>query len=123
MCHLDLRRTRAPSRSDCPRRQDRLVVVFSTDSASAPLSVQHRIRFVTVIRPSLYWFTSSVHHTSVDHHVSQCYCHYIILDGQNYPMWAFCVQTALRGHSFLFHLTEDPPALREDRNNAVEVKT
>jgi hypothetical protein len=29
----------------------------------------------------------------------------IVLDGQNYPEWAFCVQTALRGHGLLFHLT------------------
>jgi hypothetical protein len=47
----------------------------------------------------------------------------IILDGQNYPEWAFCVQTALRGHGMLFHLTEDPPALREDRSNAADVKS
>jgi hypothetical protein len=31
----------------------------------------------------------------------------IVLDGQNYLEWAFCVQTALRGHDLLFHLTED----------------
>jgi hypothetical protein len=35
--------------------------------------------------------------------------------------WAFCVQTALRGHGLLFHLTEDPLALYEDRSNAVEI--
>ena len=35
----------------------------------------------------------------------------IMLDGQNYPEWTFCVQTALRGHGLLFHLTEDSPAL------------
>jgi hypothetical protein len=33
----------------------------------------------------------------------------IILDGHNYPEWAFCVQTALCGHGLLFHLIEDPP--------------
>jgi hypothetical protein len=47
----------------------------------------------------------------------------IILDGHNYLEWAFCVQTALRGHGLLFHLTEDPPALREDRSNAANIKT
>jgi hypothetical protein len=30
----------------------------------------------------------------------------ITLDGQNYPEWAFCVETALRGHGLLFHLTD-----------------
>jgi hypothetical protein len=35
----------------------------------------------------------------------------IVLDGQNYSEWAFCVQTALRGHCLLFHLTEDSPVL------------
>jgi hypothetical protein len=47
----------------------------------------------------------------------------IILDGQNYPEWAFCVQTALRGHGLRFHLTNNPPTLREDRSNAADVKT
>jgi ribosomal protein L5 len=47
----------------------------------------------------------------------------IILDGQNYPEWAFYVQTALRAHGLLFHLTKDPPALREDRTNAADIKT
>lgn len=47
----------------------------------------------------------------------------IILDGQNYPEWAFCVETALRGHGLLFHLTDDPPALQPDRSNAADVKT
>jgi hypothetical protein len=47
----------------------------------------------------------------------------IILDGQNYPEWAFCVQTALRGHGLLFHLTDDPPTLCEDCNNAADIKT
>jgi hypothetical protein len=47
----------------------------------------------------------------------------IILDGQNYPEWAFCVQTTLRGHGLRFHLTNDPPTLREDRSNDADVKT
>jgi hypothetical protein len=46
-----------------------------------------------------------------------------ILDGHNYPEWAFCVQTALCGHGLPFHLTEDPPTLREDRSNAANIKT
>lgn len=33
----------------------------------------------------------------------------IILDGQNYREWAFCVQTALRGHGLTFNLTDDAP--------------
>ena len=47
----------------------------------------------------------------------------ITLDGQNYPEWAFCVETALRGHGLLFHLTDDPPAFQQDRSNAADVKT
>jgi hypothetical protein len=47
----------------------------------------------------------------------------IVLDGQNYPEWAFCVQTALRGHGLLFHLTEDSPVLVADRSNAAAIKT
>jgi len=47
----------------------------------------------------------------------------IVLDGQNYPEWAFCVQTALRGHGFLFHLTDDAPVLADDRRNAADLKT
>jgi hypothetical protein len=47
----------------------------------------------------------------------------IVLDGQNYPEWAFCVQTALRGHGLLFHLTEDSPVLAADRSNAAAIKT
>jgi hypothetical protein len=47
----------------------------------------------------------------------------IVLDGQNYPEWVFCVQTALRGHGLLFHLTEDPPILADDRSNAAAIKT
>jgi hypothetical protein len=47
----------------------------------------------------------------------------IVLDGHNYPKWAFCVQTALCGHGLLFHLTKDPPALREDRSHAADIKT
>jgi hypothetical protein len=41
----------------------------------------------------------------------------IVLDGQNYPEWAFYVQTALRGHGLLFHLTEDSPVLAVDRSS------
>jgi hypothetical protein len=33
-----------------------------------------------------------------------------------------CVQTALRGHGLLFHLTEDSPVLAVDRSNAA-IKT
>jgi hypothetical protein len=47
----------------------------------------------------------------------------IVLDGQNYPEWAFCVQTALKGHGLLFHLTEDSPVLAADRSNAAAIKT
>jgi len=47
----------------------------------------------------------------------------IVLDGQNYPEWAFCVQTALRGHGLLFHLTDDAPVLADDRRNAADLKT
>jgi hypothetical protein len=47
----------------------------------------------------------------------------IVLDGQNYPEWAFCVQTALRGHGLLFHLIEDSPILAADRSNAATIKT
>ena len=46
----------------------------------------------------------------------------ILLDGQNYPEWAFCVQTALRGHGLLFHLTEAPPVLANDPSNAADIK-
>jgi hypothetical protein len=45
----------------------------------------------------------------------------IVLDGQNYPEWAFCVQTALRGHGLLFHLTEDSLVLAADRSNAAVI--
>jgi hypothetical protein len=45
----------------------------------------------------------------------------IVLDGQNYHEWAFCVETALRGHGLAFHLTEDPPA--RITSNASEIKT
>jgi hypothetical protein len=57
------------------------------------------------------------------HHVSQCH------RGQHYSRRSelsrvgFCVHTALRGHVLLFHLTEDPPVLREDHSNAADVKT
>jgi hypothetical protein len=47
----------------------------------------------------------------------------IVLDGQNYSEWAFCVQTALRGHCLLFHLTEDSPVLAADRSNVAAIKT
>jgi len=47
----------------------------------------------------------------------------ITLDGQNYPEWAFCVETALRGHELLDHLADDPPKLQQDRSNAADVKT
>ena len=46
----------------------------------------------------------------------------ITLDGQNYPEWAFCVETALRGHGLLFHLTDEPVVLKTDNTNAAEVK-
>jgi hypothetical protein len=45
----------------------------------------------------------------------------ITLDGHNYREWAFCVETALRGHGLLFHLTDDPPATTT--SNASEIKT
>jgi hypothetical protein len=45
----------------------------------------------------------------------------VTLDGQNYREWAFCVETALRGHGLAFHLTEDPPA--RTTSNASEIKT
>jgi hypothetical protein len=47
----------------------------------------------------------------------------ITLDGQNYPEWAFCVETALRGHGLLFHLTNVAPVLADDRRNAANIKT
>jgi hypothetical protein len=47
----------------------------------------------------------------------------IVLDEQNYPEWAFCVQTALRGHGLLFHLTKDSPVLAADRSNVAAIKT
>ena len=46
----------------------------------------------------------------------------ITLDGQNYLEWAFCVETALRGHGLLFHLTDEPVVLKTDNTNAAEVK-
>jgi hypothetical protein len=45
----------------------------------------------------------------------------VTLDGQNYREWAFCVETALRGHGLAFHLTQDPPA--RTTSNASEIKT
>jgi hypothetical protein len=47
----------------------------------------------------------------------------ITLDGQNYPEWAFCVETALRGHGLLFHLTDAALVLVDDRRNATDIKT
>jgi hypothetical protein len=47
----------------------------------------------------------------------------ITLDGQNYPEWAFCVETTLRGHGLLFHLTDAAPVLADDRCNAADIKT
>ncbi|RLN03640.1 uncharacterized protein C2845_PM13G08260 [Panicum miliaceum] len=46
----------------------------------------------------------------------------ITLDGQNYPEWAFCVETALRGYSLLFHFTDEPVVLKSDNTNAAAVK-
>ena len=47
----------------------------------------------------------------------------ITLDGQNYPEWAFCVETALWGHGLLFHFTDAAPILADDRRNAADFKT
>jgi hypothetical protein len=47
----------------------------------------------------------------------------ITLDDQNYSKWAFCVETALRGHGLLFHLTDVAPVLADDRRNAADIKT
>jgi hypothetical protein len=47
----------------------------------------------------------------------------ITLDGQNYPEWVFCVETALRGHGLLFHLIDAAPVLVDDRRNAADIKT
>jgi hypothetical protein len=47
----------------------------------------------------------------------------ITLDGQNYREWAFCLETALRGHGLLFHLTDDPPAATTNNSNASKIKT
>ena len=46
----------------------------------------------------------------------------ITLDGLNYREWAFCVETALRGHGLAFHLTEDEPAPTANNSNAAEIK-
>jgi hypothetical protein len=46
----------------------------------------------------------------------------ITLEGQNYPEWAFCVETALRSHGLLHHLTDNAPKLKEDGSNATTVK-
>ena len=47
----------------------------------------------------------------------------ITLDGQNYPEWAFCVETALRGHGLYFYLTDDPPTVVADPSNANAAQT
>jgi hypothetical protein len=47
----------------------------------------------------------------------------ITLECHNYREWAFCVETALRGHGLLFHLTDDPPADTTNNSNASEIKT
>jgi len=47
----------------------------------------------------------------------------ITLDGQNYPEWAFSVETALRGCGLLPHLSEDKPVLKDDSSNANAVRT
>jgi hypothetical protein len=47
----------------------------------------------------------------------------IILDGQNYPEWAFCVETALRGYHLYFHLIDDPPTVVADPSNANAIQT
>ena len=44
----------------------------------------------------------------------------ITLDGQNYPKWAFCVETALRGHGLYFHLI---PTVVADPSNANAAQT
>jgi hypothetical protein len=47
----------------------------------------------------------------------------ITLNGQNYPEWAFCVETALKGHGLLFHLTDAAPVLADGHRNAADIKT
>jgi hypothetical protein len=47
----------------------------------------------------------------------------ISLDGQNYPEWVFCVETAPRGHGLLFHFTDAAPVLADDCRNAADIKT
>jgi hypothetical protein len=47
----------------------------------------------------------------------------ITLDGQNYPEWTFCVETALRGFGLYFHLTDDPSTRVADGSNADAIKT
>jgi hypothetical protein len=46
----------------------------------------------------------------------------IALEGPNYLEWAFCVETALRGHGLLHHLTDNVPKPKEDGSNATAVK-
>ena len=46
----------------------------------------------------------------------------ITLEGPNYPKWALCVETALRGHGLLHHLTNNAPKPKEDGSNATAVK-
>uniref|UniRef100_J3L5P4 Retrotransposon Copia-like N-terminal domain-containing protein n=1 Tax=Oryza brachyantha TaxID=4533 RepID=J3L5P4_ORYBR len=47
----------------------------------------------------------------------------VILDGQNYREWAFCLETALRGYGLAFHLTDDPPEPTTNNSNAADIKT
>lgn len=46
----------------------------------------------------------------------------ITLEGPKYLEWAFCVETALRGHGLLHHLTDNAPKVKEDASNATAVK-
>ncbi|EAY73732.1 hypothetical protein OsI_01607 [Oryza sativa Indica Group] len=45
----------------------------------------------------------------------------------NYREWAFCVETALRGHGLAFHFTDDPPMPKTgdktNDTNAAEIKS
>jgi hypothetical protein len=79
-------------------------------------------------RLSLHWFAlfiglHSLFITSIDHHVSQ------MLLWSISSLMVRIIQSALSVVKLLyvvmvcFHLTEDPPALREDRTNAAKVKT
>lgn len=46
----------------------------------------------------------------------------ILLDGQNYPEWAFLVETILWGPGLLFHLTDDSSTHKADGTNAKETR-